>query len=282
MQTQVGMTIFTTWPNETGTSVRRWIPACRLIAAAVLAAAILTSGWFPGPPVPAWARLSGLAVSAGLVILALMQFASAASSSRRIAVAALALDAAAAERSARVIELEGHRRRFHDIVWDLDAIVWESDVAGHQFYFVSHPAERILGYPVDRWLSEPGFRAKVIHPEDRRRAISKYGEVAAAGKRGQFEYRMVSSENGIVWVSDRVTPVRDPDGRVRQLRGVTLDITRRKQAEEGLRNSFGMLFANNPLPMWAYERDTLRFLAVNDAAVELYGYTREDFLGMRI
>ncbi len=186
------------------------------------------------------------------------------------------------ERNARIIEREGQRRRFHDIVWDLDAIVWESDSGSRQFYFVSHPAERITGYPVDRWLSEPGFRHRLIHPEDRRRAMEKYAEAASSGKHGQFEYRMVTSEDSTLWVTDRVTPVRDPDGKIRQLRGVTIDITRRKEAEEGLRNSFGMLFANNPQPMWAYDRETLRFLAVNDSAVELYGYDRDEFLQMRI
>ena len=363
------------WSAGGITAARRFIPACRLAAAGILAITILTAPWFPGPDAPRWASLSGLVIAVGLAILSVMQFGAAGpggtGGSPRLARAALAIDAGcavyllwafaddpahalaplalfvviegalvagargaliawaviaagfvlaeawnglhahdvpnplplillaviglgvallvsrmlqqvAAEQSARMIEIEGQRRRFQDIVWDLDAIVWESDAAGHQFYFVSHPAERILGYPVDRWLTEPGFRSKVTHPEDRQKATRKYGEVASAGKRAQFEYRLVSNENGVVWVTDRVTPVRDPDGKVRQLRGVTLDITRRKQAEEGLRSSFGMLFANNPLPMWAYDRDTLKFLAINDAAVDLYGYSREEFLSMRI
>lgn len=46
--------------------------------------------------------------------------------------------------------------------------------------------------------------------------------------------------------------------------------------------SFRLLFEANPLPMWVYERETLRFLAVNDAAVRHYGYTRDEFAGMTI
>lgn len=38
------------------------------------------------------------------------------------------------------------------------------------------------------------------------------------------------------------------------------------------------LFERNPLPMWIIDRETLRFLAVNDAAVQHYGYSREEFL----
>ncbi|GAB4456908.1 MAG: hypothetical protein Kow0070_07890 [Anaerolineales bacterium] len=43
-----------------------------------------------------------------------------------------------------------------------------------------------------------------------------------------------------------------------------------------------LLFQSNPLPMWVCDLETLRFLAVNDAAVEQYGYSREEFLSMRI
>jgi PAS domain S-box-containing protein len=45
---------------------------------------------------------------------------------------------------------------------------------------------------------------------------------------------------------------------------------------------FHLLFADNPLPMWVYDLETLRFLEVNDAAVAYYGYSRVDFLGLRI
>ncbi len=46
--------------------------------------------------------------------------------------------------------------------------------------------------------------------------------------------------------------------------------------------SYRLLFDNNPQPMWVYDRENLAFLAVNDAAVDHYGYAREEFLGMTI
>ncbi|MCC6804171.1 MAG: PAS domain S-box protein, partial [Anaerolineae bacterium] len=45
---------------------------------------------------------------------------------------------------------------------------------------------------------------------------------------------------------------------------------------------FRHLFANNPLPMWVNDRDTLAFLDVNEAACQHYGYSRDEFLRMRI
>ena len=63
------------------------------------------------------------------------------------------------------------------------------------------------------------------------------------------------------------------------------DITERRLAEEELRKSeeqHRYLFDNNPLPMWAYDINTLAFIAVNDAAIEKYKYSRDEFLNMTI
>ncbi len=58
-----------------------------------------------------------------------------------------------------------------------------------------------------------------------------------------------------------------------------------RQAQETLRESearYRVLFESSPLPKWLYDVETLRFLAVNDAAVQHYGYSREEFLQMSI
>jgi len=59
----------------------------------------------------------------------------------------------------------------------------------------------------------------------------------------------------------------------------------RKKIEIQLRESekkYENLFDSSPLPMWVLDRCSFKFLSVNAAAVELYGYSREEFLGMSI
>ncbi|MCX6169881.1 MAG: PAS domain S-box protein [Ignavibacteriales bacterium] len=67
--------------------------------------------------------------------------------------------------------------------------------------------------------------------------------------------------------------------------GLRTEIENRKIVEEQLRESeerYRELFESNPHPMWVYELSTLSFLAVNDAAVEKYQYSKEEFLNMTI
>jgi diguanylate cyclase (GGDEF)-like protein/PAS domain S-box-containing protein len=47
-------------------------------------------------------------------------------------------------------------------------------------------------------------------------------------------------------------------------------------------DSYRLVFEAHPLPMWVYDTETLRFLAVNAAATKLYGYSRDEFLEMTI
>jgi PAS domain S-box-containing protein len=66
---------------------------------------------------------------------------------------------------------------------------------------------------------------------------------------------------------------------------VMRDITARKRIEAELARSeerYRMMFLANPHPMWVFDVETLEFLDVNDAAVQHYGYSREEFLSMKI
>jgi PAS domain S-box-containing protein len=66
---------------------------------------------------------------------------------------------------------------------------------------------------------------------------------------------------------------------------LTRDVTEARGLAESMRlseESHRLLFEQSPLPMWVVERETLQFLAVNDAAVSQYGYSRAEFLELTL
>jgi PAS domain S-box-containing protein len=141
----------------------------------------------------------------------------------------------ASERAA-FAEAVAAQQRFRDLVNSVEGIVWEADVPSFQFLFVSKQAERVLGYPVERWLSEPTFWKDHVHPEDQEWAL-QFCQTATAEKRDhEFEYRMIAADGSVVWLRDLVTVVVEGD-RVTRVRGVMVDLTNRKQAEDALRQA---------------------------------------------
>ena len=126
------------------------------------------------------------------------------------------------------------------------------------------------------------------------------------GKIGATEFRIVRPDGNIRWICNRYFPVMDDAGKLKQITGLAENITEFKRAEEILLRSqeeleklvkertaelakanaalketeehFRQLFATIPLPVWLYSEPTYAFLEVNEAAIEHYGYSRDEFL----
>ncbi len=129
---------------------------------------------------------------------------------------------------------EASQRRLGDLVQSVDAIVWEADPATGQFTFVSQKTEQILGYPAEEWLQDANFWARHLHPDDRAAVVS-HRRAAAQGQGQTLEYRMLAADGRWVWLQDQVRVFHDASGAARELRGLIVDITASKNAEEELR-----------------------------------------------
>ena len=129
------------------------------------------------------------------------------------------------------------KQRLRNLVNQLShAIVWEADTTTEQFTFVSQSAERLLGYPVEQWLSEPDFWVNLIHPEDRQWTVALSRKKMFQNRDYELEYRCLAADNRVVWLRDRAYVVRDDQSQGHKRRGLMVDITLAKQAETELQS----------------------------------------------
>jgi signal transduction histidine kinase len=131
--------------------------------------------------------------------------------------------------------------RFHELVEGLDAIFWEADAKTLQFTFLSHRAADMLGTTLGDAESESRYWGDHIVPEDQEAMLR---DLRLAAERGaehgtdfQLEYRAPAPVVGTLWLRDMVHVVRGDDGSPGQLRGLLVDITDRKRAEQALKRS---------------------------------------------
>lgn len=124
-------------------------------------------------------------------------------------------------------------QRLHNLVEGIDAVVWEADAHTMQCTYVSYQAER-FGYPLECWETDPDFRISIIQPEDREMVISFTSSETAARRDHEMEYRICTAEGGTVWVREHISVVLDNSGSAALLRGLMVDITAVKDAEQKL------------------------------------------------
>ncbi len=163
--------------------------------------------------------------------------------------------------------------------------VWDHWMDRDEIGF-SDQLRAIYGLPPDARITRPVL-TRLIHPDDR----PGFERVAAAAAdpngAGTYchDHRIVRPDGEVRWVRSFGRSLFDSRRQPVRSIGIARDVTAQKETEDRLRDSeerYRTMFEANPHPMWVYDLHTFGFLAVNDAAVANYGYTREEFLGMTI
>jgi PAS domain S-box-containing protein len=101
--------------------------------------------------------------------------------------------------------------------------------------------------------------------------------------KGEFHNKKKNGE--LYWESASVSPIKNEKNEITHFLGIKEDITLRKILEAKTLSSelrYRELFLNNPVPLYIFDENTLEFVEVNDAAVQDYGYSREDFASMTL
>ncbi len=180
--------------------------------------------------------------------------------------------------------LRESEERFRLLVNDVkDYGIFMLDPTGHVASW-NQGAERIKGYKAEEIV---GRHFSCFYPQEDLLSSKPQHELQTAMAEGRCEDEgwRVRKDGSRFWANVVITALTDSTGKLRGFSKITRDITERKRAEELLRETeerHRKLFDNNPHPTWVYDRETLRFLAVNRAAVQKYGYSSEEFLAMTI
>jgi PAS domain S-box-containing protein len=202
------------------------------------------------------------------------------------------------EKTQLAAEVETQRQRLDAIIASVPGVVWEAwgepDEAGQRINFVSDYVETLLGYTVKEWLATPNFWLTIVHPEDREHAARTAAATFASGEVGVNQFRWMRKDGTAIWVEAHSVALRDASGRALGMRGVTMDITERKEAGEALRRSeerYRAFIEQSSEPIWRCEMgapipvnlpadeqieliyDSGYLAECNDVMARMYGYS---------
>ncbi|MBN1532610.1 MAG: PAS domain S-box protein [Spirochaetes bacterium] len=168
-------------------------------------------------------------------------------------------------------------KRFRDLVNQLPDIVYETDTEGIIRY-TNRIGSELTGYSLQD--IDAGLRIdRIIAPEEHERLWDNFKRAMAGERFITSEYTAIKKDGARFPIVAHSSPILDETGAVTGIRGVIIDITMEKNAEELLRASekrFRDLA--DLLPAIIYETDRKgNILYVNDHAIELTGYSREEF-----
>lgn len=188
-----------------------------------------------------------------------------------------------AERMQAEERLHYSEERLSQIADNVGEVVWMFDNREQKLVYLNAAYEKIWGRSIQETYQNSQNYIDAIHPEDRGimfAALERQGQ----GERTEMEYRVVHSNGSIYWISDRSFPIYGEDGTLIRTTGIATDITERKRAEYDLHESerkYHDLINGMNDTVWVIDTD-MSFLDLNDAAVKMLGYSRNELLLMKV
>jgi len=158
---------------------------------------------------------------------------------------------------------------------------WAIDPGGTQLSWSPQTAEMfqtpLPGLPVGEFLER-------VHPQDRHRAMRALSRAWHGEEPLDITCRLLLPELGERWVAARGALVEDGHPG-RRMTGTVVDVSERVEIQSlalEAQRQFQLIFELSPLPCWLFDASTGAFLEVNPAAVREYGYSRAEFLRLRL
>ena len=148
--------------------------------------------------------------------------------------------------------------------------------------FFDNKIEALTGYAKETFLNRRLRWTDLIVDEDLVAGRDQFVVTLRGDQHSLREYRIRKKDGSVVWLQASCQVVRDAKGNIDYISGAFLDISKRKRAEEALHESeekYRSLFHSGPNPIFVLDRLSLNIIDVNPAAIETYGYAKEELLG---
>jgi len=139
-----------------------------------------------------------------------------------------------------------------------------------------------FGYSCDDFYSGRVPFASIVYPDDLNRIVQEVTQYSQAGVTDfTQEYRIITQTGEVRWLDDHTWIRRATDGTITHYQGIVMDITKRKQAEENLRESKDRyrLLAEHATDMISRHTPEGVFLYASPACRTLLGYEPEELIG---
>lgn len=159
-------------------------------------------------------------------------------------------------------------------------IVLEWDVVNDRLAWSTSP-DWLLGPPPPSGRY-PLFK-DMVHPDDRQAFLASRAAALDGTREHLTDYRFVRTDGKVLWLAARGKRFVGPRGRAERMLVVIQDISERKQADQLIAENelrYRLLFESSPVPLYVFQRETLKILAANERMAQQYGWSREELAGM--
>jgi len=163
---------------------------------------------------------------------------------------------------------------------------WICSTDWNEFHYINHAYKVIWGRDFSELYSNPSAWFDTIHTDDCHAVRNAVTESSGQANTFEFpDYRIVTPEGSVKWISTRVLPITDKKGSIQSLSCISTDITRRKNIElELLKYEHEHLEIINSMQDVFYRTDMDgRFILVSPSLKNVFGYQSErEVIGKKI
>ncbi len=180
-------------------------------------------------------------------------------------------------------KLQESESRFRSFTQNFNGIIYQGDLEFKPLFF-SGAVKRITGYREEEFIEGGKTWDRIVHPDDFQSLLTGEAEKIRTVPNFSTErkYRIIHKDGSTHWVQEVIQNLCDDSGKPVLVQGILHDITGRERVESALWESqarYRNLYQDSRDAIYITSRDG-RFVDVNRATLDLFGYSRDEMIGM--